>query len=75
MNCESWEVPKNSLMEATTGRMLMSVWGVMASTSWVVMRSRTTRSMRDRPMRTWFWMSSPTLRIRRLAKLSWSSSR
>ena len=47
MNCESWLVPKNSLMAATTGRMLISVWGVIASTSWVVMRSRTTRSMRD----------------------------
>ena len=56
-------VPKNSLMAATTGRMLINVWGVMASTSWVVMRSRTTRSMRDRPMRTWFWISSPTERM------------
>ncbi|GMA88013.1 hypothetical protein GCM10025868_32630 [Angustibacter aerolatus] len=43
-------------MEATTGRMLIRVCGVMASTSCVVMRSRTTRSMRDRPVRTWFWM-------------------
>ena len=33
MNCDSCEVPKNSLMEATTGRMLISVCGVMASTS------------------------------------------
>ena len=41
MNCDSCEVPKNSLMAATTGRMLIRVWGVMASTSWVVMRSRT----------------------------------
>jgi len=53
----------------------MSVSGVMASMSWVVMRSRTTRSMRERPIRTWFWISSPTDRIRRLAKWSWSSSR
>ena len=68
MNCDSCEVPKNSLMAATTGRMLIRVCGVMASTSWVVMRSRTTRSMRDRPTRTWFWISSPTDRIRRLAK-------
>ena len=73
MNWESWDVPKNSLMEATTGRMLMSVWGVMASTSWVVMRSLTTRSMRDRPIRIWFWISSPTLRRRRLPKWSMSS--
>ena len=75
MNCDSWLVPKNSLIAATTGLMLMSVWGVMASTSWVVMRSRTTRSIRLRPTRTWFWMSSPTDRIRRLAKWSWSSMR
>ena len=75
MNCDSWDVPKNSLIAATTGRMLISVCGVIASTSWVVMRSRTTRSMRDRPMRTWFWISSPTERMRRLAKWSWSSSR
>jgi hypothetical protein len=73
MNWESWLVPKNSLMDATTGRMLMSVCGVMASTSWVVMRSRTTRSIRERPVRTWFWMSSPTLRSRRLPKWSMSS--
>ena len=75
MNWESWLVPKNSLIAATTGRMLISVCGVIASTSCVVMRSRTTRSMRDRPMRTWFWISSPTERMRRLAKWSWSSSR
>ena len=46
MNWDSWEVPKNSLMVAFTGRMLIRVCGVMASMSWVVMRSRTTRSMR-----------------------------
>jgi len=55
------------------GRMLMSVWGAIASTSWVFMRSRTTRSMRERPVRRAFWISSPTLRMRRLAKWSWSS--
>ena len=75
MNCDNWLVPKNSLMAATTGRMLMSDIGVMASTSCVVMRSRTTRSMRDSPMRSWFWISSPTERMRRLAKWSWSSRR
>ena len=46
MNCDSCDEPKNSLIAATTGRMLMRVCGVIASTSWVVMRSRTTRSMR-----------------------------
>ena len=35
MNCESWLEPKNSLMEATIGRMLMSDCGVISSTSWV----------------------------------------
>ena len=73
MNCESWDVPKNSLIAATIGRMLISEDGVMASASWVVMRSRTIRSRRDRPVRTWFWMSSPTARMRRLPKWSMSS--
>ncbi|SHV72512.1 Uncharacterised protein [Mycobacteroides abscessus subsp. abscessus] len=54
MNCDSWLVPKNSLIAATTGRMLIRVCGVIASTSCVVMRSRTTRSIRDRPTRIWF---------------------
>ncbi len=75
MNCDSCDVPKNSFTAATTGRMLISVCGVMASTSCVVMRSRTTRSMRLSPTRTWFWISSPTERMRRLAKWSWSSIR
>ena len=34
MNWESWEVPKNSLMVAFTGRMLIRDCGVMASASW-----------------------------------------
>ena len=54
--------------------MLIRVCGVIASTSWVVIRSRTTRSIRDRPMRTWFWISSPTVRRRRLPKWSMSSA-
>ena len=53
--------------------MLIRVCGVIASTSWVVIRSRTTRSMRDRPTRIWFWISSPTVRSRRLPKWSMSS--
>ena len=60
MNCDSWLVPKNSFSAATTGRMLISDCGVIASTSWVVIRSRTTRSMQARPVRSWFWISSPT---------------
>ena len=73
MNWDSCEVPKNSLIDATTGRMLIRVCGVIASTSWVVIRSRTTRSMRERPTRIWFWISSPTVRRRRLPKWSMSS--
>ena len=73
MNWESWLVPKNSLMDATTGRMLIRVCGVIASTSWVVIRSLTTRSIRARPSLTWFWISSPTVRSRRLPKWSMSS--
>ncbi|SLH51227.1 Uncharacterised protein [Mycobacteroides abscessus subsp. abscessus] len=54
--------------------MFISDCGVIASTSWVVMRSRTTRSIRDRPTRIWFWISSPTVRTRRLPKWSMSST-
>ena len=74
MNWLSCEVPKNSFSAATTGRMLISDCGVIASTSWVVIRSRTTRSMRARPVRSWFWISSPTVRMRRLPKWSMSSA-
>ncbi len=74
MNWLSCEVPKNSFSAATTGRMLISDCGVIASTSWVVIRSRTTRSIRARPVRSWFWISSPTVRIRRLPKWSISSA-
>ncbi len=74
MNWLSCDVPKNSFSAATTGRMLIRVCGVMASTSWVVIRSRTTRSMRARPVRSWFWISSPTVRRRRLPKWSMSSA-
>ena len=74
MNWLSCEVPKNSLIAATTGRMLIRVCGVIASTSWVVIRSRTTRSMRLKPTRIWFWINSPTVRRRRLPKWSMSST-
>ena len=46
--------PKNSLMAAVTGRMLIRLWGVTISMSWMVMRSRITRSIRLKPMRNWF---------------------
>ncbi len=46
MNWDSCEEPKNSFSAATTGRMLMMVWGVIVSTSSVLIRSRTTRSIR-----------------------------
>ena len=46
MNCDSCEEPKNSFNAATTGRILMIVYGVIVSTSSVVIRSRTTLSIR-----------------------------
>ena len=49
MNWLSWLVPKNSLMAAVTGRMLIRLWGVIDSGSCVVMRSLTTRSSRVNP--------------------------
>ena len=73
MNCDSCEEPKNSFSAATTGRMLMIVCGVIASASSVVRRSRTTRSIRYRPTRNASWISSPTVRRRRLPKCSYSS--
>ena len=73
MNWLSWLPPKNSFIAATTGRMLMSVFGVAWSESVIVIRSLTTRSMRRRPMRNWFWISSPLARMRRLPRWSMSS--
>ena len=65
--------PKNSFMAATTGRMLMREFGVACSESVIVIRSLTTRSMRRRPIRNWFWISSPFARMRRLPRWSMSS--
>ena len=73
MNWDSCEEPKNSLMAATIGRMLMRLCGVISSMSWELMRSRTTRSIRLMPMRNWLATSSPTVRMRRLPKWSMSS--
>src|ERR1700755_2443426 len=73
MNCDSCEEPKNSFNAATTGRMLMIVCGVIVSASSVVSRSRTTRSIQYRPIRDASWISSPTVRRRRLPKGSYSS--
>ena len=74
MNCDSCEEPKNSFCAATTGRMFTIVCGVIVSASSVVRRSRTTRSIRYRPTRKASWISSPTVRRRRLPKSSYSSS-
>ena len=51
----------------------MIVCGVIVSASSVVRRSRTTRSMRYSPIRKASWISSPTVRRRRLPKCSYSS--
>ena len=48
------EDPKNSLIAAVTGLILIRDCGEIPSMSCVVIRSRTTRSIRDRPMRYWF---------------------
>ena len=47
---------------------------MVCSESRIDMRSRTTRSMRSRPMRSWFWINSPTVFTRRLPRWSMSSS-
>jgi hypothetical protein len=46
MNCDSWLPPKNSLIDATTGRMLMSSFGVAFSGLDDGHALATTRSMR-----------------------------
>ena len=73
MNCESCEVPKNSLTAAATGFALMRSCGISVSISTELMRSLMARSMRTRPMRYWFSISSPTARTRRLPRWSMSS--
>ena len=56
MNCESGEEPKNSLIAAVTGRILMSELGESDSIScdWVVILSLTTLSRREKPILNWF---------------------
>ena len=51
MNCDSCELLKNSVIAATTGRMLTRALGVMASGLMILMRSLATRSKRNSPMR------------------------
>ena len=52
MNCESCEEPKNSLMTADTGRMLMSPDGVISMGSCVAILSLMSRSKRAMPTRS-----------------------
>ena len=73
MNCDSWLPPKNSRTAAMIGRVLISAFGVTVSASCSVIRSRTTRSIRARPIRICIWISSPTVRMRRLPRWSMSS--
>ncbi len=54
MNCDSCELPKNSLIAATTGRMFTRALGVADSVGMVLMRSLATLSSLTRPMRNWF---------------------
>ncbi len=74
MNCESWLDPKNSLITAVIGFMLMSACGVITSRSWMVIRSLMTRSIRWNPTLIWFMMSSPTERTLRFPRWSMSST-
>ncbi len=74
MNWDSWLEPKNSLMAATTGRALISEAAVTVLGSEMVIRSLMIRSIRIRPMRNWFWSSSPTGLTRRLPRWSMSSA-
>ena len=68
MNWLSCELPKNSRIAATTGRILISETGVSPSGSRIDIRSRTTRSIRRSPTRSLFWISSPTVFTRRLPR-------
>src|SRR5207247_1573424 len=45
MNCDSWLLPKNSLIAATTGRMLIRTCGVICPVSWMVIRSRVAHAL------------------------------
>ena len=73
MNCDNCELEKNSLIAAVKGRMFVNFLGVKLSISWIDIRSLTTRSIRDKPIRNWFWINSPTERIRRFPNISISS--
>ena len=76
MNWESWPEPKNSLSAADMGRTLMRSLAVAPVRSgMVVILSRAILSILRRPMRTWFWRSSPTARTLRLPRWSMSSVR
>ena len=51
MNCESCEPPKNSLIAATMGRLLIKVAGVAASGPMILIRSLIVLSSRSNPIR------------------------
>ena len=73
MNCDSCELPKNSLIAAEIGFALIRSCGSRFSLSAWPRRSFTARSTRTRPERNWFSASSPTERTRRLPRWSMSS--
>ena len=51
LNCDNWELPKNSFTAAVTGLILIRDCAVIVVISCVDIRSRTTRSIRDNPIR------------------------
>ena len=74
MNCDSWEVPKNSLSEATKGLALIISFGVTASISRVFIRSLIDLSILIKPILKTFSVSSPTDLTLLLPKWSISST-
>ena len=73
MNCDNWELPKNSLIDDVIGFVLINVCGVTTSRSCVVILSRTALSNLVRPILNWFCSNSPTHLIRLFPKWSISS--
>src|SRR3712207_8915440 len=74
MNCDSCDDPKNAWMTALTVRAFTRSSSEIFSGSVLIdMRSLTRRAMRDRPTENWLAISSPTERIRRLARGAMSS--
>jgi hypothetical protein len=74
MNCESCDDPKKAWITAETVRALTrSSIEIFSGSVLIDIRSRTRRAIRDSPTESWFAISSPTVRTRRLPRWSMSS--